>query len=341
LTPSTDPNVLGLIDEQVVSIAVDDTRVYWLGIRAIEQNHIETALRSCNKTHCVDSLVTYGENVAEIGFGVEDNQVFWFDAPEPGRNDLVLRSCNAAGCAGKPGIVLQADWVNMLSATFSQGSVYLCSGSNSVSPLTWQRIPLYGDPHSILANAERGCGAGAVQGDYFYWLAVGAEPPLSRIQRIRTDGSAAAETIADRLDVMQSTRVGYYDNVFYHPHGLAFDSNYVYWAQGSLHGSLARCPLRGCDGDPELVLDPVRSPTNVLLDQSKLYWLHDTSNLGYALSSCALGNCEASTLALGVDSRDAVAVDDVYVYTATTTHRVDEGAGGFTKISAQIQRVAK
>src|SRR4051794_15980199 len=76
VTPSTDPTVLGSVPEAVVTMQVDDERVYWSGTREQPQfNGGNAAIRSCDKRDCAASVVTYTTTAPISNFGVFDGNV--------------------------------------------------------------------------------------------------------------------------------------------------------------------------------------------------------------------------------------------------------------------------
>ncbi len=351
LTASNDPDVIGVIDEQIVSIAVDDARVYWIGLRPSGGPSPALALRSCNKDHCVDSLVTYVQGTPENGwapfakaFAVQNGEIFWFDlAFVKGPSTFQLEACSVAGCDVSARTMPLDPLYPVAGAAFDGESAYVCGSGFDKTFFGVQRVRLSDGASSQIVGLDRGCGGLVSQGGYVYWLAPGPEqrPQLAQIQRARSDGSGEIQTIADKLPILPIfPDGGAYPDVTYHSAALAVAPPNIYWAQGSLSGSIVRCPLEGCSGLPELVTSDVRSPSGVLIDQSQLYFLHDTRDQGYAISRCSLEHCEPTPFAQGLDSLDAVAMDDTFLYTATTTQLIDP-ALGYVAVTASIKRVSK
>ncbi len=84
----------------------------------------------------------------------------------------------------------------------------------------------------------------------------------------------------------------------------------------------------------------MRTPTGVLLDAQTLYFQHETDAYRYALSSCTLGQCAAPQLLVqGLEATTAMAVDDRYLYVATTDQ--DLQPIGDKNAVAQIRRFPK
>jgi hypothetical protein len=328
VTPSKDPTVLGSIDEQVTNIAVDDERLYWMGSQGQFTGFGGFSLRGCEKKNCASTLVTYDSGEAEPAgsFGVENGQIYWFhfhsEEPSP-RWDL--RGCDVSGCASAARMVV-ADiaWQNSPVA-YSSDAVYL--------GLT--RIPLSGNAPALaiatVAASTDWIMTIGIQDDYLYW--VEPSPGLTgTLRRAFTSGDSAPEDLAHDVEIAPPP---------YFRSELAFDSSYVYWTQGTLKGAIERCPLAGCTGAPEVVAAPIRSPLTARIDGSKIYWLHDSSTQGFEVSSCTLGNCtQASLLASGVDGANALAIDDQYLYTASTDHGLNPDLP-WNNPMAQIRRFPK
>jgi hypothetical protein len=159
----------------------------------------------------------------------------------------------------------------------------------------------------------------SLHGDYLYWLEGlrRAYPVPLALRRARTSGDAPPETLVENVEIAPYPDQNYYTGA--NELSLAFDSNYVYWNQGTLDGAIVRCALSGCSGTPELVVPKIDWPIALLLDGSKLYWLHDTNSQGFAVSSCTLGDCASpALLASGLNVGNALAIDDQYLYSVTT-----------------------
>jgi hypothetical protein len=320
LTASSDPTVLGVINEQVSAIAVDEERIYWSG--GPGEAH---ALRSCRKQDCAGSLLTYDPSQSGA-FGLANGEIYWTHREDSNAQDTwALLACSVSGCRSGPRTVA-VDIVGIVniavdSFVFTADTAYFSTGYQ-----IW-RIPLAGnraEPESFLASGGP-LTAFAAQGDYIYWLGWARS---SAVQRTRKDGTGAIEVLAENLDIA--------------PHaGLALDATHVYWSEGTLYGSILRCPLSGCVGAPEVFAAPIRSPTTLQLDGARLYWQHDTMSLGLAVSSCSLGACvPADPIVHGVEASNALAIDDQYLYTATTDAMLDDDAW-LNHPSAQIRRISK
>ncbi|HEY5372681.1 MAG TPA: hypothetical protein VIK01_03305 [Polyangiaceae bacterium] len=340
MTSSSDPTVLAVINERVSAIVVDAQRIYWLG----SVGGSFGTLHSCEKQNCVGSLVTYGTaGNATLGspigvIGVAGGQVYWWEL-EADNNGIALKACELSGCEHGARTVA-SHVVETGAAAFSADYAYVVTGYTL--PGAMLRIPLTGNdaqPEQVFATGGSEIGVGcstcdmtslAVQGDYLYWQGLAGQGNAnSTINRARVDGGGEVEVLADHLGIGS-------------PASLTLDASYVYWSDGLLSGSIVRCPLTGCVGAPESLVGPVRLPTTVRVDGPNLYWQQATTASGLVISSCALATCAPSQpIARGVDDTAVLAIDDEYLYTATTDQKVEPGDLDWTNPSASIRRIRK
>jgi len=324
LEPSTEPTTIGSINEHVGWLTVDEQRLYWTGgFAGYNDRTGETgiALHSCEKERCAESLVTYDASRvdASVGFGVHEGAIYWtmnlsFDAS----HRLKVVSCAVTGCEGPPR-VLYADIFNTILLGYGPDAVYLY---DSVSQAI-ERMPYSGaaQPQPVAGTVNYPQSL-AVHGDYIYVLEPSSTDRTATLRRARIDGSTGFETVAERLKIIGSTdvyeagRSPIYTN-------LAFDAAYVYWTSNTLTGSIQRCPLTGCVGGPESLSAAIRAPTGLRVDDEKAYFQYYDLTLGNALTSCSLPHCEPSVpITNGLDDWNVVAIDDRYIYTATTDQTI-------------------
>jgi hypothetical protein len=348
LTVSADPDELGVIDEQVQSLAVDSERLYWVGSWPfISGNYAGTgsALRSCEKANCPSTLVTYENGALGLPyFAAQDGQVYWVHPIEQESTRWALLRCPAAGCDGPP-LTIAGRYTDTPSLTaFDANTFYFYSSPNPsyAVPAGGNLTPgLYRDSLSerdgtpqLIHAIEGWPQALQVSGDYLYWIEAQANAPYwSAVQRMRSDGSQPPESLTNELELEAPGSIGF-----------AVNAESVFWTQGSLRGSIARCPLTGCvdPSPPDIFLAPVRLPEALLLDDSKLYWQNQTAATNYGVSSCSLANCTSpEALISGVDGPGALAIDDDYVYTATSTDSLPDPGTATYVTTAHIRRVAK
>ena len=323
---SNEPGVLGIVHERVEQIAVDDERLYWSGSHLLRTDGANTwFLHSCQKSNCASTLVTYDAqgSGADNFFSVSGGEIYWYRS-----YSRALLSCPIAGCNGTPN-TLATDFG--FSAGAFDGDSFYFSDAQSI-PQVIDSLPLLEPgPRQPVAAAPGSVHKVVIRDAYAYWqseLNTGSE---SLLMRTRKDGSSSAlEIIAN--DVKHSNDHGF---------DLTTDANSIYWTNNQLAGAIHRCPLTGCSGASEQVLAPLRAPQGLLVDGSELYYTHETKPYEYALSSCSLSACAQSLpLIEHLDAPDVVALDDQYVYAATTEQ--DVSPNNFeTDTIAKIHRLPK
>ncbi len=333
LIPSTDPTSLGTVREQVTKIAVDEQRLYWSGSASQLNNGSggPFSLHSCAKNDCVGTLLTYSgptpSREAAPLFGVEQGEIYWL-RDNQGGSDLVASSVLAPAATR---LVLPHTQSVMMMAIDARG-IYVSDGAIISS------VPLSGAAQATQLAVLSDIRAEVlhVQGDYLYWIGSTGRAQ-GMVQRLRADGNGTVETLASGFE-RDTTAVGLWS---FNQGGLALDTAYVYWGVNLNAGSIQRCPLTGCAEAPEVLATPIRVPSALLVDQGTLYFQHETDAFQYAVSSCALGHCERTTTVTNdVNAPDVLALDDQYLYTATTAQDLSPSDQQVTPV-AQIRRLPK
>jgi hypothetical protein len=121
---------------------------------------------------------------------------------------------------------------------------------------------------------------------------------------------------------------------------VATDDTFIYWTNSVLAGSIARCPLTDCLGNAEVIISPLRAPQYLIIDNRRLYYEYETEPYDYVISSCTLPACTDSEIAPArLDAPLALALDDSYLYVATTTQNVSPNTKEET--IARIRRLTK
>ena len=337
IEPSTEPSTLGSINEHISALVADEQRLYWIGsYAAFNWFDSGAALHSCSKQHCADSLVTYDASHIDIekGFGLHDNEIFWTNlTPQEYGSNLQFVSCPITGCQGTPRALLQYDGARAQEIAYGSDAIYFSDGVGSIF-----RTPYMGNAQPLEIAHQVGWIQGlTAHGDYLYafeYLEKGVT-----LRRLRMDGSLEFETLAEHLKVILSPPVTFGPTAPYA--NLAFDATFVYWTSNTLTGSIARCPLTGCVGAPEVLAASIRAPTALHLDGTKAYFQYDDTFLGNSLTSCVLAHCEPSApIVSGLEDWNLVAIDEQYVYTAATQQKpVFDLPWDYP--SAQIRRFSK
>jgi len=323
INPSNEPGVLGIVRERVEKIAVDDQRLYWVG------THLPNTgdrngwfLRSCQKRNCPATLVTYDAQLygADNVFSVSGEQIYWYR-----EDSRELLTCLVTGCNGAPRSLATA--LTFSAAAFDGERLYF-SDRRSICSLPLlepgPRQPIAASPGALLRVA--------VRDTFAYWVSVSGGHAIdgnneSSLVRARKDGSSSAIEIISN-DVKDS---------FNHDFSITTDETSIYWTNNLPAGSIHRCPLAGCTGISDVVLAPLRAPQALHIDGSVLYYQYETKPYEYAVSSCALPECASSQLLIEhLDAPGALAMDDQYLYVATTEQDI-----GASKIEVGIRRLPK
>lgn len=337
ITASIEPGVVALIDEQVTSLGVDDERLYWAGTWQEANIGTRGALRSCQKTSCANSLITYDARrvMYGLGFFLLRGEVFWLQTED--QRHATLHACSVAGCdygsRSVTSFVLDDPTVMIQGADAAYVSVagYGDYGGSDFDPAVYRISLGLGDTTPTVIDRPSGVVlALAVHDDYLYWLEAPQRVATNQteyfsgqmLQRTLADGSGSPQLLANNL-ILEGGNA----------QRLIIDRDYAYWSENELYGSISRCPLRGCadPSAPEAFLQPVRSPTTLWLDAGNLYWAHDTSAAGYGISACRISSCTpVAVVAPGLGDRDATTFDDTSVYAAATAQETSAADGSVT-----------
>jgi hypothetical protein len=377
IAASSDPNVLGTVQEEVAQVRVDGERLYWLGSgttrtayangggqedKARLPNH-PWALRGCDKSDCAATRVTYAENAvdAAAGFGLGPEILYWFELTDIPASSYVgapyerLVFCDLQdfpnGCTGPVGsatALLPLPQVRPVAAFDGDVAFFIRDGNDGhdIVSAGFVRFKPQTAPR-LIASTHRVVRALATHGDYVYWLSAADADHLSRgnsIQRALKNGSGAIEQWVDNIQTAEP--VGGEES--YPAAGLAFDSTYLYWAAAAQGGVIERCPLAGCDGKPEIVASQLGTPMALQVDGDRLFWSSRKNQNSFAkpphytLSSCTIGECDSfTTLVESLETPAAVASDEQYLYAASSDRDVgfiDESGFGFVN---SLRRLAK
>lgn len=333
ISASNDPDVLGVINEDVGQIAVDDQRVYWIG-----QRGTTAALRSCEKANCVNTLISYATSgVAPLaGFAVRQGEVYWFSFDsEDATWWWTLRACASSGCGtGARSVASSAATNGSPISAFSNDTVYLTS-TTEAEVLSFPLDGTAAEPRHLHV-IDKPIISMAVAGEYLYELTIPNGPELSGgVLRVKTDGSEPVQILAT------DSRIAQIVQSLAAQRTLAVNSSGIYWIESSLYGTIAHCPTAGCVGNEPPLIEPVRSPYSLLLDGGNIYWQNETASHGSALSGCTLTGCVASApLASELDGTTVVAADDDYLYAATAEGTTESNLRT-TNPYASIRRIAK
>ena len=346
LEASTDPTTIGSINEQVSAIAVDQARLYWMGIFTPWNggDGSGVALHSCLKDHCSDSLVTFDRDHVDLtaGFVVHEGEIYWRRQESflrVGPTNSTIVACRVSGCAGAPRTVFE--WTEPFGSIvpgpdgiYFQRSIYIDDQQTSVL----QRVPFAGaaEPTTVLTNDSAFANLLLSDSEAFWF-----EPPYgdTNLAKVRLSDATHVEIVAKSVRVS----LGLLDAAGWTPpyQNLALDPAHVYWTDNTLAGMIMRCPTSGCVGEPEKIAGPIRKPTTLRIDGGHGYFQYQATDFNYALARCPIENCEKpETLAEGLNASNVIAIDDRWVYTATTDHDLNP-AVYWDQPNAQILRFPK
>ena len=334
---SNEPGVLAIVREMVAQLAVDEQRLYWSGERlGLVGPDNFFVLHSCLKRDCAATLVTYYAEQSWAGmppiFSVQGGQIYWYR-----QESSELLACAVAGCIGSPRSVVATLSFNV--AAFGDDQFYFAVKTG------FRRYSLYGAslsqpgvPKVIAYSADPVAAAGqsadalvlaiATDAANVYWLSVGDGESDSKLMRTRKDGASAIEIVTTDLRFSRFFGIG-----------MTTDETAIYWTNNQLAGAIKRCPVAGCAESSD-VIAPLRAPRGLQIDGSELYYLYEAEPFQYTLASCSLPACATPReLAVGLDET-SVAIDDQYVYVATTEQHLSTDTT-YVPTGARLRRLPK
>jgi hypothetical protein len=302
-----------------LALAVDAQRIYWStgygGSPVLSELATETAVvRSCRKTDCAGTLVTYATDQWGADHLVVDrDRVYWPISNAPNPSSIV--SCPIAGCVGPPSPVVTG--ISPTDFAIDETSVYWLSTDS-----TLLKCPLTGCQGAPTLITFLDTTATAIGSLWFFqnlafsdkdifFISTTPQSKTPAVMSVPKDGSSPPRIIADHLHA---------------PTSLAVDGTGVYWTEAYSVGTVRSCPLAGCSGEPTTLASDQHYPVLIALDRSAVYWFTiDAPNLAPGLATpgtlhhCSISGCDSNS---GTAARDqsgpmALAVDADYVYWTT------------------------
>lgn len=241
---------------------------------------------SCEYGNCAGTVRTWerkpGYSIGPGGSGqvsmrVEvDNGIAYF----LGQGASGIRFCPTHDCRAPQQALLGAYFYDFALRDrnlhgYGLGAVTRCSTSNCDSTVLGSPL------RASLGVAPAGEGRSIQADGEFIYLA-----ETNRILRVRSDGSSPFEVVANGEAIWD----------------IVVQGEFVYWTEFVKSGSVRRCPKAGCSGAPSVVVDGLSYPTELVADDTHLYFVEpirqfDSENPGAdRLSRCNLPGCDDRTV---------------------------------------------
>jgi hypothetical protein len=304
------------------AVALDDTRVYW-STRGFgpDSSSVQGVVRSCVKTNCAGTVVTYADTYAAPGtaslaawpgghtvIAVGNAEIYWVMTTS---SNTVIQACPIGGCADAPKVI--ATDVSPRDLVVDDAYAYWLS-----SDWTLQRCAIAGCGRSPELLTVISGGSALVQREaQLYWIASQTGPSATgAIMTLPKDGSSPARTVVDGV------RRGASAEGVQMPAALAVDATNVYWLETGSLGAVKTCPRTGCVGAPMTIAAEQSFPYWLAIDAENAYWFSFQGawwagkDVATQLVRCPLTGCGADPVVLAtnqVSSLD-IALDKTHVY---------------------------
>jgi hypothetical protein len=291
-----DPNPPGVVtvvedQESAMKIAIDENRLYWYESSSgagVTKPTVFTRVRSCLKSDCRSTITTYRSvpfdgnrpdysPVGSYPLVAGGGNVAWVEYDAHSRSSIL--TCPSAGCVGGPRVL--ASPIEVTSLAVDESHVYWTSRLDTAVI----RLPLSGTgaPQAIALNQIFPHQI-ALSGPHVYWIDAWGHPDAS-IKRVAKQGGEAELTLAKGQNQALA---------------LSVDSEFVYWANSLSAGSILRCPLSGCTGEPSVMVTRQNWPRSIAVDGKSLFWstvngAFVMGSLGASIMRCPIDGCESAT----------------------------------------------
>lgn len=237
-SPSAADPTLILEGESVQKIWVDDSRLYWVVSQPVPGP--VSPLRSCLKDDCRNTRTNFASTVEDVALA--NGRVNWVQGTD-------ILSCPSSGCMGSP--------VRIVRATPAAGPLISADADYVywVAPSQLLRCPSSagcGPVPQLVASGDTYLHP-AFQGDDIYW----SDSSTSQIRRAPKNGAGPSVTIAQ-------TNGG--------ARAITTSAEAVFGADVGTSAVLS-CPLAGCTEAPSVVAVNVFAGSDLVVDDSSLYWL--------------------------------------------------------------------
>ena len=280
---SSDASQTGLVvlshdAQHPLSIAVDDTHVYWT-------NEVGSgSVARCGQNDCASTMSTIASKGApqwiavdaanvywtDMTYGVwkcpvsawgtptmlaassyptfltlDETNVYWMD-----ESDITVRSCAIAGCAAAT-IVAKGDM------SLVHGLVVDATNAYWSLDHVIQTCPLAGcaAPTALVTESQTYTFALAIDSHDLYWTTAA---PGAVLERSLADVDAGATTLVSMPSANSQA--------------LVVDDTNVYWTDFG-EGKVMKCAIAGC-ATPTVIADAQNGPAGIAVDASSVYWVN-------------------------------------------------------------------
>jgi len=256
------------------------------------------------------------------GITVDATNVYWTTDGAPG----AVYSCPLAGCGATPTLLasvptaatrITVDAAHVYFSEFDAGNVVACPlagcGANSPAPLSsGENQPMgvavaagnvyWADSGGTLVRMTAVPGGGAVS-----TLAVNQSGPRTLVADATNLywTSAGGEVVTCPLAACPSPVTLASNQAA--PYFIALYGGDVYWTNDSNPGSIAKCAITGCGGNPTTIVAS-SSPIGLDVDASGIYWLDGDHATSGSVLHCPIAGCGPVPDVLAVNQAGAFAL---------------------------------
>lgn len=286
--------------------------MYWVNVGGIGGG----AVKSCAFDDCASTMVKYADSWLQTNtVAVAGANVYWNDLGQEGH----ILTCPIAGCPDTAPTILVTS-SELYRFIVDETQLYWATSAGTI-----RRCSLPGCLTSEPIGTIDGVYAIVEGGTELFVVALHDGSPKGDIVAVTKDGSLPPRIVAASQHL---------------PHSIAVDAERVYWTNSYAAGMVASCPRSGCDAEPIVLATAQRDPTNLVVDDRNLYFVHpfDFTHPGEILE-CPLVGCGAAPKVLAQGQRAAgygLALDGTHVYWSNGGQVL-----GVTDLDGNISRIRK
>lgn len=292
-TPITLANVTNIpFNQQVRSIAVDSSTVYWSDTATINSVPLNGGARTI-----LASTANQANSIA-----IQDNRLFWVETDccrttQPGR----IKSIPLQG--GQVSVIL--DGLPALNGTLAvtATNLYWIEGGVTFAIEGWGRVRktsiLGGEPTTVASGLLHSSRPPLVVGGEYIYIA-----DEQSIKKLPIDGGYPEMLYPIEIDLGTVGRIN----------DIASDGSFIYWTED--YGSAVR--KMSVSGGPVTTLSTGTSPRaeNIAVANGFVYWLDNLLPDGYSLRKLPVAGGTLSTIATNIQSPTGLEVDGDNAYFA-------------------------